>query len=92
MNAPEEVYFTKPQMQKIKELRDNDRRFYRKQVIWLLAYTVAIAAPFRIGFDLLVSQPKFHAQFLQPYGIFIIVSLVVLLWVVGLNAAFSRRT
>ncbi len=92
MNAPQEVYFTKPQMQKIKELRDNDRRFYRKQVIWLLAYTVAITAPFRIGFDLLVSQPKFHAQFLKPYGIFIIVFLVVLLWVVGLNAAFSRRT
>lgn len=92
MTISEEVYFTKPQIQKIKELRDNDRRHYRKQVIWLLAYTVAVTVPVRIGFDLLVSRPKFQAQLLKPYGIFVIVFFVALLWVVGLNAAFSRRT
>lgn len=91
VSVPTDIYFTKPQMQKIKELRDDDRRFYRRQIIWLLAYTVAIAAPVRIGFDLLVSQPKFHAQFLMPYGIFIIVTLVVLLWTIGLSVAFRRR-
>ncbi len=75
----------------VRALRDADRRAYRRGVWMLFIYIIAVCVPVRIAFDLVVSTPKFHAEFLKPYGIYLMVWLSVTILIVGIRNVFRRR-
>lgn len=77
----------------VRKLRDGDRRFYRRQVIWLVLYQVAVLGPCRYAMDIILNNPRFQwLSFVKPYIVFGMIIAVFLIWSIGLTVAFRRRT
>ena len=75
----------------LRRIRNEDRRKYRKAIIWLVVYQIVVAGPVRIALDTLALHKIFSG--LQPFIIPIIVVLVICIWGIGLLSVFgySRR-
>jgi hypothetical protein len=76
----------------VNQLRNKDRRGYRRRVLFIIAYLFAIVIPVRITLDLMVSSPKFSAiHFIKPYIIYGVAALALVIWILGIKVAFQRR-
>ena len=87
MNLPR--YFT---TNEVRLELDKHRRRYRRAVVWLVVYQVAVLGPIRYALDTLIRNPKFSKMLIiEPYIVPGMVLLVVLIWALGLPNAFRRR-
>jgi hypothetical protein len=76
----------------VRALRDKDRRRYRGRVVLLVFYQILVVGPIRYAVDLMLGNPKFgDLAFIQPYVLPAMVALVVVIWGLGLLAAFERK-
>ncbi len=75
----------------MRKARDADRRRYRKNVIYLVMYQVAVVAMARIGVDLLPWNSLLKdVIFLRQFSIVVPVMFVIVIWLVGLHVCFKR--
>ncbi len=72
-----------------KRLRDDDRRRYRRGVIWLVVYQIVVAGPVRISLDTLAHHKIF--SWISPFIIPSIIALVLCIWGIGLLYVFGRK-
>jgi hypothetical protein len=74
----------------LRRIRDNDRREYRKRIIWLLILQF-LAAPVRVAGDVLLAHPWMKDyQHLKLYAVLLPLGYVIALWTIGIWWVFKR--
>lgn len=84
----------------VRELRDGDRRCYRRRLIWFMVYLLTIVLPLRLMLDwtlrLKVSDPRFlwvldWQEAIRPFVTPGIAATAIVAWVFGILVIFRRR-
>ena len=76
----------------LKRIRDQDRRFYRRQVIYLVAYQLIVLLPIRYAVDYTLERPMLQDfKLLSVYIPTGMAIAVLLIWIFGILFVFGRR-
>ena len=76
----------------MREMRDEDRRRYKSNVILIAVLQIIIIAPLKFGVDITLAHSMFRdIQYLRPYTIVIPLILFVLIWALGIHVSFRRK-
>jgi FtsH-binding integral membrane protein len=92
MNRPPIPYEPMVSMAYMHKARDEDRREYRRRVIWVLALNLVVMIGLRMGIDVLFAQHQLRDyQHLKPYTMLVMLGFFFAIWVLGIWVSFQRR-